>query len=183
MAIRLTDDDFRSQRAQKPNNQFSVPECQARGLSAFSDVREAEKQLRRPNHKGKLICRVTLDSAGHILKTGRKSHFTWWPLADFDEPPDGDLMKTIQPTETLVYYDGVEVFAGQDSIGGGMIIDTIDTVDRYLVTGVSPEPAAISGVVDLRTLFLERRRRVVRGRTVIWAIPGLGTTIRVALGN
>ena len=79
-----TCDDFKSQRAQKPNNQFSVPECQARGLSVFSEVREAEKQLRRPNHKGKLVCQVTLDrGAGHILKTGRKSHFTWWPLADF----------------------------------------------------------------------------------------------------
>ena len=69
-------------------------------------------------------------------------------------------MKTIQPTETLVYYDGVEVFAGQDSIGGhyiGMIIDTIDTVDRYLVTGVSPERLRQfrSGVVDLRALFIE----------------------------
>ena len=69
-------------------------------------------------------------------------------------------MKAIQPTETLVYYDGVEVFAGQDSIGGhyiGMIIDTIDIVDRYLVTGVSPERLRQfrSGVVDLRTLFLE----------------------------
>ena len=69
-------------------------------------------------------------------------------------------MKTIQPTETLVYYDGVEVFAGQDSIGGhyiGMIIDTIDAVDRYLVTGVSPERLRQfrGGVVDLRTLFLE----------------------------
>ncbi len=69
-------------------------------------------------------------------------------------------MRTIQPIETLVYYDGVEVFAGRDSIGGnyiGMIIDTIDTVDRYLVTGVSPERLRQfrSGVVDLRTLFLE----------------------------
>ncbi len=63
-------------------------------------------------------------------------------------------------TETLVYYDGVEVFAGQDPTGGhyiGMIINTIDEVDRYLVTGVSPERVRQfrSGVVDLRTLFLE----------------------------
>ena len=69
-------------------------------------------------------------------------------------------MRTIQPTETLVYYDGVEVFAGQDSIGGhyiGMIIDTIDAVDRYLVTGVTPERLRQfrGGAVDLRTLFLE----------------------------
>lgn len=79
------DRDFMSQRTQKPLNQFSVSECQARGLSVFSEVMEAEKQLRRPSHKGKLVCQVTLDrGAGHILKTGRKSHFTWWPLADFD---------------------------------------------------------------------------------------------------
>lgn len=69
-------------------------------------------------------------------------------------------MRTIRPTETFVYYDGVEVFAGQDSIGGhyiGMIVDTIDSVDRYLVTGVLPERLRQfrSGVVDLRTLFLE----------------------------
>ena len=68
-------------------------------------------------------------------------------------------MKTIRPTETLVYYDGVAVFAGQDPIGGnyvGMIIDTIDSADHYLVTGVSPKRLRQfrSGVVDLRTLFL-----------------------------
>ena len=69
-------------------------------------------------------------------------------------------MKTIYPTETLVYYDGVAVFAGQDYIGGhyiGVIIDTIEAVDRYLVAGVSPDRLRQfrSGTVDLRTLFLE----------------------------
>ena len=69
-------------------------------------------------------------------------------------------MKTIQTTETLVYYDGVEVFAGQDPIGGhyvGMRIDTTGEVDHYVVTGVPPERLRLfrSGVIDLRTLFLE----------------------------
>ena len=69
-------------------------------------------------------------------------------------------MKTIQPTESLVYYDGVEIFAGQDPIGGhyvGMRIDTTGEVDHYMVTGVSPERLRLfrSGVLDLRTLFLE----------------------------
>lgn len=69
-------------------------------------------------------------------------------------------MTTIQPTETLVYYDGVVVFAGQDPIGGyyvGMIIDTVDLVDRYLVAGVRPDRLREfrSGVLDLRTLLLE----------------------------
>ena len=81
-------------------------------------------------------------------------------LRHSEQLPDGGLMKTIQPTETLLYYDGVEVFVGQDPIGGhyvGMIIDAIDPFDRYLVTGVSPERLRQfrSGVLDLRTLFLE----------------------------
>lgn len=79
------DGDFQSKRAESPNNQFSVSECQARGLSVFSQVRDARKQLKMPTVRGMLICRVTLDiGAGYILKTGRGSHFTWWPLADFD---------------------------------------------------------------------------------------------------
>ena len=69
-------------------------------------------------------------------------------------------MTTIKPTETLVYYDGVQVFAGRDPIGGhymGMMIDTIDKVDRYLVAGVSPEQLRQfrAGMLDLRALFLE----------------------------
>ena len=69
-------------------------------------------------------------------------------------------MRTIQPTEVLVYYDGVEVFAGQDPIGGhyiGMIVDSEGAVDRYLVTGASPERLRLfrNGILDLRTLFLE----------------------------
>ena len=69
-------------------------------------------------------------------------------------------MKTIQPTQTLAYYDGVEVFAALDSIGGhyvGMIVDRTGEVDHYLVTGVPPERLRLfrSGILDLRTLFLE----------------------------
>ena len=80
-----SDDDFRSQRALKPNNQFRVPECQARGLSVFSQIKDARKQLKMPILKGMLICHVTLDKgAGYILRTGRQSHLTWWPLANFD---------------------------------------------------------------------------------------------------
>ena len=79
-----TGSDFVSQRAEKPNNQFNVRECLARGLSVFSEVREAEKQLKRPTLKGMVICQLTLDKgAGYMLRTGRRSHFTWWPLADF----------------------------------------------------------------------------------------------------
>ena len=69
-------------------------------------------------------------------------------------------MRTIQPTEILAYYDGVEVFSGQDSIGGhyvGSFIDAIGDADRYLVVGVRPERLSKfrSGTLDLRTLLLE----------------------------
>lgn len=74
-------------------------------------------------------------------------------------------MKTrpIRHTATLVYYDGIQVFEGRDSIGGryiGVMIDSADDTDRYLVTGVAPERLRQfrSGDLDLRTLLLEAGR-------------------------
>jgi hypothetical protein len=89
------DDDFRSQRAVKPNNSFTVSECQARGLSVFSEREAAERQLTRPNRSGMLVCRVTLDrGAGRIQQTNRKAHYTWWPLADFDIPANCEMVES-----------------------------------------------------------------------------------------
>ena len=69
-------------------------------------------------------------------------------------------MKTIRPTAVLDYYDGVEIFEGRDALGGhyvGVLVDVVDRVDRYLVTGVVPERLRQfrSGKLDLRTLLLE----------------------------
>ncbi len=69
-------------------------------------------------------------------------------------------MKTIRLTEILLYYDGIQVFAARDPIGGHYVGDMIDTVgnhDRYAVAGVSPERLEDfrAGRVDLRTLLLE----------------------------
>ena len=69
-------------------------------------------------------------------------------------------MRTIQPTEILAYYDGVEVFAAQDSIGGhyvGAFVDAAGDADRYLVVGVRPARLRElrAGMLDLRTLLLE----------------------------
>ena len=69
-------------------------------------------------------------------------------------------MKTIHPTDVLAYYDGVQVFAGRDSIGGnyvGMLVDVVGDYDRYVVTGAKPERLRQfrSGMLDLRTLLLE----------------------------
>ena len=69
-------------------------------------------------------------------------------------------MKTIRHTDTLVYYDGVQVFEGRYPIGGhyvGVMIDSLDNADVYLVTGVAPIQLRQfrSGTLDLKTLLLE----------------------------
>ena len=80
-----TDDDFRSQRDLRPATRFNVSECQARGLSVFAERLDAQAQTRRGNLKEMAICQLTLtEGAGHIMKTGGKSHHTWWPYADYD---------------------------------------------------------------------------------------------------
>ena len=81
-----TESDFQSQRAEHPDRDFGgITECQARGLSVFAERDDSQWALKLPNLRGRLICRVDLDTgAGRIQKTSRRSHHTWWPLADFD---------------------------------------------------------------------------------------------------
>ena len=81
-----SDEDFRSQREEKPDRVFHrVTECQARGLSVHTDRGDSERALKLPNLRGRLICRLQLDAgAGRMQQTGAPSHHTWWPLADFD---------------------------------------------------------------------------------------------------
>ena len=81
-----TDCDFRSQRTEKPNRIFrGVSECRVRGLSVFAERIDAEGALRFPTLRGRSICRVQLrEGAGRIQQTGRPSHHTWWPFADYD---------------------------------------------------------------------------------------------------
>ena len=81
-----TDNDFRSQRAERPSHRFrGVTECQARGLSVFAAPQDAERALKLPGLRGRLLCGVQLEAgAGHMQQTGRPSHHTWWPLADFN---------------------------------------------------------------------------------------------------
>ena len=69
-------------------------------------------------------------------------------------------MKTVKLTEILDYYDGIQLFAARDPIGGHYVCEMIDPVgdfDRYLVVGVRPErlDEFRTGEVDLRTLLLE----------------------------
>lgn len=83
-----TDSDSRSQRAEKPFRRFhGVIECQARGLSVFAARQGAVRALRLPGLRGHLLCSVRLEAgAGHTQQTGRPSHQTWWPLAEFNIP-------------------------------------------------------------------------------------------------
>ncbi len=69
-------------------------------------------------------------------------------------------MRTIRPVEILDYYDGIEIFAGRDAIGGhyiALVVDAMPQYDRYVVVGVAPERLRQfrAGVVDLRPLLLE----------------------------
>jgi len=80
-----SEDDFRSQRAERPRANFGVTECQARGLSVFAVLEDARSLCKLPRMRNRLVCRVQLNfGAGSIQQTGKKSHYTWWPFADFD---------------------------------------------------------------------------------------------------
>ena len=70
------------------------------------------------------------------------------------------MPRTIQYTDTLVYYDGIEVFQGKDSSGSlyvGVLIDIRDDIGQYLVTSVSAGGLRelLSGSLDLRRLLLD----------------------------
>ena len=74
-------------------------------------------------------------------------------------------MKIIQHTETLVYYDGAQVFEARDPVGGyyiGVMVDSLDAADRYVVAGVSQKRLKKfrSGSLDLRTLLVEAAQGV-----------------------
>lgn len=80
-----TADDFRSQRAERPNAVFNVNECQTRGLSVYANRSDCDQTLKLPRFRKHHVCKVVLDKgAGHIQQTGQLSHHTWWPLAAFD---------------------------------------------------------------------------------------------------
>lgn len=82
-----TQEDFRSQRAERPSATFkNVTECQALGLSVFTERSDAvEKARRLPKFRGFQVCKVRLAAgAGRIQQTFQPSHHTWWPLATFD---------------------------------------------------------------------------------------------------
>ena len=69
-------------------------------------------------------------------------------------------MKTVWHTETLVYYDGPQVFEARDSIGGHYVAVMTEEDYRYLVVGIHPERLRQFrlGEIDLRSLLVESGR-------------------------
>ena len=67
-------------------------------------------------------------------------------------------MKAITPTEILSYFDGIDLFAAEDAIGGNYVAtladDTLEA-PRFLVVGVSQGQldGVLSGQIDLKSLF------------------------------
>jgi hypothetical protein len=80
-----TEDDFRSQRAERPKASFSAAECMARGLSVHGRRDISERMQKLPTFQNHHVCIVLLNvGAGYIQQTGQPSHHTWWPFATFN---------------------------------------------------------------------------------------------------
>ena len=92
-----TDDDFRSQRAERPDRVFrNISECQARGLSVRTDLDSAVELMGLRTMRGRMLCQVQLDrGSGRIMPTGEDHHHsTWWPFADYDILANCSLVTT-----------------------------------------------------------------------------------------
>ncbi len=77
--------DFRSQRAERPEAFFRISECLLRGLSVYAERADCEKTRKLPRFRHSSVCRVRLVmGAGRIQQTFQPSHHTWWPFAEFD---------------------------------------------------------------------------------------------------
>ena len=92
-----TDDDFRSQLAERPDRVFrNITEHQARGLSVRTDLDSAVELMGLRTMRGRMLCQVQLDrGAEHIMPTGEDHHHsTRWPFADYDILANCSLVTT-----------------------------------------------------------------------------------------
>ena len=80
------DADFDSWRVKNPGEEpRNASECYARGVSVYSRSRDVRRLIELSGAEEARVCEVALDGgAGRIQKTSGRSHYTWWPLADFD---------------------------------------------------------------------------------------------------
>jgi len=87
-------EDFFSKRFENPEMEFpNIPECIARAVSTFDDVKECLKLKKLPRHKNKFVAELSLTPAdGLVLKTFSKNHYSWWRSDDFI-PEDVTVLK------------------------------------------------------------------------------------------
>jgi hypothetical protein len=77
--------DFRSQRAERPEAIVRISECLMRGLSVYAVRADCKKTPKLPRFRESFVCRVRLVmGAGRTQQTFQPSHHTWWPFADYD---------------------------------------------------------------------------------------------------
>ena len=71
-----TDDDFHSQRAERPDRVFrNISECQARGLSVRTNLVSAMELMGFRTMRGRMLCQVQVDhGAGRIMQTSGDPH-------------------------------------------------------------------------------------------------------------
>ena len=161
-----TDDDFRSQRAEQPDRVFrNISECQARGLSVAYQPRIRSGSNGTSHHARPDAMPGTTEPQLWAHHANRRRPTPQHVVAAGGLPHTGKLlpgddMTTIKHTQTLVYYDGVQVFAGQDAGGDnyiGAMIDAVGDADRYLVVAAASAPLRrfYAGEIDLRTLLME----------------------------
>lgn len=81
-----TEADFLSLRQLNPERPYpGAPECWVRGVSLFARRNDLLKRFPRRDPAKVMVARVVLDAGmGSLLKTGSRSHFTWWPTDGID---------------------------------------------------------------------------------------------------
>src|SRR5207249_3028288 len=73
-----SDDDFRSLQDRKPDRDYGVDACLARGLSVFTEREDCDAKLKLPRFRGQFVCPVRLQpGAGSLKQTRQPSHHTW----------------------------------------------------------------------------------------------------------
>lgn len=81
----VVNEDFYSHRKLFVDRVFNVPECRARSVSVFTDPRDLDAFFKLQVNKNKALVKLRLiESDGLAMKTGKKSHYSWWRSKTFN---------------------------------------------------------------------------------------------------
>lgn len=105
---------------------------------------------------------VEFACCGHGVQSEAYVHFsTGIRLNDFTVTELDD--RTIQFTETVFYYDGVQVFKGEDINNRtyvGVMIESDKESDKYLVVETRPDTEISENLNNLRSIILNRPHKI-----------------------